>query len=201
MGLEAAQSKEFKRSNVSLSLRTTNLDSHALGNLNMVVDPESTVKDSTKVVSFFRWMPYFVAAGCILDVLSTFFPWSEAFGELWFLPYSLPLFFGSNAQFIEENYFFPTISIAVRLAAILGLVSLLLYVYLKNILPALVLLVSIGLSFASFILFFELGWSPYLGSYLVLLGGFLKASGLILKNLEMETTEERSHNKPEDSIE
>jgi hypothetical protein len=46
--------------------------------------------------------------------------------------------------------------------------------------------ISIVMSFAAAIFFSQLGWSLYLGVYLVLVGALLKVGGFVLKNLEVE---------------
>lgn len=82
------------------------------------------------------------------------------------------------------------ISVAVRIAAVLGLAALLLYGYHKSILPTLVLLISIGLSIGCLAVFSQFGFSLSSGAYAVLLGGLLKIGGLIMRNLYAEITEE-----------
>jgi len=129
---------------------------------------------------------YLVGVGCFLDVLSTFFPWSEIVGRHWFLPFSIPLPLGWNVYFLEGSVFFLAISVATRLAAVLGLAGLFLYIYRKRVLSRLLFFISIGLSFVSFVVFSLFGLPLYLGVWIVLVGGFLKLVGLILKNLEVE---------------
>ena len=151
----------------------------------------SVVKNSktvtSKVFRFFRWAPYLVAIGCFLDVFSTFFPWSQAGGQHWFLPFSVPMPLGWRVQYIGESFAILVINLAVRLGAILGLAGLVLFMYYKNrIFPSVILLISTGLSFASVIVFFQLHWSFYIGAYMVLASGFLKLASLILENLEVQ---------------
>jgi hypothetical protein len=141
-------------------------------------------------------MPYLVAVGCVLDVLATFFPWSEeVFSQYWFLPFSYPLPLGWGAQIIEGSLLVLIISVATRVAPLLGLTGLFLYTYRKSILSTLSLLVSTCLSFACFVVFYLLGWSPYLGAYMILLAGFLKLVGLILRNLEVELSVEDNNQR------
>jgi len=127
------------------------------------------------------------AAGCILDVLSTFFPWSMVAGQHWFLPFSVPMPLGWRVQFVGESFAVLVINLSIRLGAILGLAGLVLFMYYKNrIFSSVILLVSTGLSFASVIVFFQLHWSFYIGAYMVLASGFLKLASLILENLEVQ---------------
>ena len=132
-------------------------------------------------------MPYFVAIGCVLDLLSTFLPWSEEFGLMWFLPFSIPLPVGWQAHYIE-NPFVTAVGIMIRLAAVLGLVALLAGEYLKSRIPELLVTVSVILSFVSVGIFFQLGWSLYLGAFSAAIAGALKLVGLVLENLQLEVT-------------
>jgi hypothetical protein len=133
-----------------------------------------------------------VALGCIFDVLSTFFPWTVSYGKHLFLPFSIPLPFGWDAQFLEDTSFALAINVAIRLAAIVGLGGLVLHVFRRGILPMLPLFVSIGLSFASIAIFLQLDWSFYLGVHMVLAGGALKIAGLILENFELQVASKGS---------
>jgi hypothetical protein len=151
---------------------------------------EPVESGSGKVLALARWLPYLVSAGCVLDVLSTFFPWGHDFGQDLFLPFSIPFPSGSSVRFIDGVPLILFVSVGTRLAAVVGFVALLLYGYFENILPTLVLLVSIGLSFGSFVVFSQLGWSLGLGAYIVLFAGFLKLFGLILKNVHLEIAAE-----------
>lgn len=149
-------------------------------------DSQSSQKLPAKIFKFSGRALYLFAAGCILDVLSTFFPWSVA-GEHWFLPYSVPIPLGWRVRFIGESFAVLVISLSIRLAAILGLAGLILLMYHKNrIFSSVILLISTGLSFASVIVFFQLHWSFYIGAYMVLASGFLKLVSLILENLEVQ---------------
>jgi len=87
-------------------------------------------------------------------------------------------------QFISESFAVLVVNLATRLGAVLGLAGLILLMYYKNrVFSSVILLVSTGLSFASVIVFFQLGWSFYIGVYMVLAGGFLKLFSLILESL------------------
>ncbi len=132
-------------------------------------------------------MPYFVAIGCVLDLLSTFLPWSADFGLMWFLPFSIPLPAGWQAHYIE-SLFVVAVSIMIRLAATLGLVALLLNEYLKSKIPKLLVAVSVVLSFVSVGIFFQIGWSLYFGAFSAVFAGVLKLLGLALENLQLELT-------------
>ncbi len=156
---------------------------------------EPSEKKPTKVLMLSRWTPYCVAIGCFLDILSTFLPWGTNFGQELFLPFSIPLPLGWNAPNVAEAPFVLFVSVAIRLAAILGFAALLLYEYLKSILPTLVLLVSVGLSFTCFIISSQFGWSLSSGAYTALFGGLLKLLGLILRNLHLEIAEEENNEK------
>jgi hypothetical protein len=151
------------------------------------VADEASGKKSSRVLKFPGALLYLVAAGCFMDLFSTFLPWSEHFGSLTFLPYSTPLPLGWNAYFIE-SLSTAIISVIVRLAAVTGLVGLLLHEYRKGVLPKIVIFASTGLSFASVVLFVQLDWSLYWGVYSVLLAGGLKVVGLILENFQFEIT-------------
>lgn len=130
---------------------------------------------------------YFFALGCFLDVFSTFFPWSNAIGLDWFLPLSVPFPFNWQVQFIPGSIEIFSINLSVRLAAVLGIAGLFFLVYLKRQFFSNVLFViSIVMSFTSVILFLQLGWSLYLGVYLILVGALLKVGGFVSKNLEIE---------------
>ncbi len=110
------------------------------------------------------------------------FPWAVAYGEHWFLPFSVPLPIGWRVLFLEDSFSMLVVNVGVRLAAVLGVLALLLYAYLKNVLPTLILLVSIILSFVSFLVFSDsVGWAFSYGVYMVVVGGLLKLLGLILK--------------------
>jgi len=141
----------------------------------------------TKVFKFSGRAIYLFAAGCILDVLSTFFPWSETAGGHWFLPFSVPMPLGWRVQFITETLAVLVVSLATRLGAILGLAGLLLLTYYKNrTFSTIILLMSTGLSFASAAIFFQIGWPFYIGAYMTLAGAFSKLLSLILENLEVQ---------------
>ena len=75
---------------------------------------------------------------------------------------------------------------AIRVAAIVGLGGLVLYVYHKGVSFSLVLIVSMVLSFSSVAIFAQTYGSFLLGPYLVSAAGILKLAGLILKNLRLE---------------
>lgn len=127
--------------------------------------------------------------GCFLDLLSTFLPWGTQFNLQLFLPFSTPLPLGWSGRFLYGDPSVLTISVAVRLAAILGLAALLLYGRYGSVLPTIVMLVSVGLSTGCFAVFSQLGFSLSSGAYVVLLGGLLKIGGLVLRNLYAEITE------------
>jgi hypothetical protein len=149
------------------------------------VEGKSDEKVPRKVLSLSRYMPYFVVVGCFLDIFSTFLPWSEDFGLQWFLPFSVALPVGWNVSFIESSYVL-AVSVAVRLAAAVGLVGLLFHEYSRRLLAASALLVSIGLSFGSVIVFSQVGWALYWGAYCVIFGGLLKVAGLISGRMQIE---------------
>jgi len=159
----------------------------AMNTLKATKNPQSSKKLPAKIFEFSGRALYLFAAGCILDVLSTFFPWSVS-GQYWlFLPFSVPMPLGWRVQFIGESFAVLVISLSIRLAAILGLAGLILLMYHKNrIFSSVILLISTGLSFASVIVFFQLHWSFYIGAYMVLASGFLKLVSLILENLEVQ---------------
>jgi len=130
---------------------------------------------------------YFFAVGCFLDVFSTFFPWSNASGLDWFLPLSVPFPLNWQLQHIPDSIAILSVNLSVRLAAVLGIAGLFFLVYLKRELFSNVMFViSIVMSFTASILFLQLGWSLYLGVYLILVGALLKVGGFVLKNLEVE---------------
>lgn len=148
-------------------------------------------KQPAKIFRFSGRALYLFVAGCILDVLSTFFPWSEAAGQHWFLPFSVPLPLGWRVQYISESFAVLAINLATRLGAILGLAGLILLMYHKDrFSSSVILLISTGLSFASAVVFFQLRWPFYIGAYMVLAGGFLKLLSLILENLEVQIVAE-----------
>jgi len=159
----------------------------AMNTLKAINDSQSSRKLPAKIFEFSGRALYLFVAGCILDVLSTFFPWSRTAGQHWFLPYSVPMPLGWHVQFISESFAVLVVNLATRLGAVLGLAGLILLMYYKNrVFSSVILLVSTGLSFASVIVFFQLGWSFYIGVYMVLAGGFLKLVSLILENLEVQ---------------
>jgi hypothetical protein len=130
---------------------------------------------------------YFFALGCFLDVFSTFFPWSNAAGLDWFLPLSVPFPLNWQLQHIPDSIEILSVNLSVRFASVLGIAGLFFLVYLKRRLFSNVMFViSIVMSFAAAIFFSQLGWSLYLGVYLVLVGALLKVGGFVLKNLEVE---------------
>ncbi|MFW6117500.1 MAG: hypothetical protein ACOC6G_02835 [Thermoproteota archaeon] len=119
--------------------------------------------------------------------MSTFFPWSITGGQHWFLPFSISLLPVWRVAFLPETLPLLTINVAVRSAAISGLVALYLYHYSdKRVSATGILLISTGLSFTSFIIFIQLSWSLYLGAYLVLAAGLLKLISFVLNNIELE---------------
>jgi len=155
--------------------------------LKAIKDSRSPQKLPAKIFEFSGRALYLFAVGCILDVLSTFFPWSKVAGQHWFLPFSVPMPLGWRVQFIGESFSVLVISLSIRLAAILGLAGLILLMYRKNrVFSSVILLISTGLSFASVIVFFQLHWSFYIGAYMVLVSDFLKLVSLILENLEVQ---------------
>ena len=159
--------------------------------LKAIKNSKSSEKQPAKIFGFSGRALYLFVAGCILDVLSTFFPWSEAAGQHWFLPFSVPLPLGWRVQFISESFAVLVINLATRLGAILGLAGLILLMYYKNrVFSTVTLLISTGLSFASLVVFFQLRWLFYIGAYMVLAGGFLKLLSLILENLEVQIVAE-----------
>lgn len=150
-------------------------------------DSQSSQKLPAKIFEFSGRALCLFVAGCILDVLSTFFPWSRVAGQHWFLPFSVPMPLGWRVQFIGESFAVLVISLSIRLAAVLGLAGLILLMYHRNrVFSSVILLISTGLSFASVIVFFQLHWSFYIGAYMVLASGFLKLVSLILENLEVQ---------------
>ena len=108
-----------------------------------------SVRSSGKVLSFSRLTPYLVAFGCVLDLLSTFFPWTAIFRQQRYLPYSIILPLGERVQFLYADFLVLVVVVVVRAAAIVGFGGLVLYVYHKGVLFSLVLIVSMVLSFSS----------------------------------------------------
>lgn len=158
-----------------------------MNTLKAINDSQSSQKLPAKIFEFSGRALYLFAIGCVLDVLSTFFPWSRTAGQHWFLPYSVPMPLGWHVQYIGESSAVLVINLAIRLGAFLGLAGLLLLTYSTNrVFSNAPLLVSTGLSFASVAIFFQLRWSFYLGAYMVLTSGFLKLVSLILENLEVQ---------------
>jgi len=154
---------------------------------------ESRGRSSTRVLKPPGQILYMFAAGCILDVASTFFPWSRTAGSDWFLPFSVPLPLGWNVMFIPEDTAVSFICISVRLAAILGVASLLFLARFKG--PAffqIFLAISTGLSLTSFLIFSQLNWPLYIGAYIVLVGGIMKLLTIIFQNLEIHVVLEES---------
>ncbi|MFP3984595.1 MAG: hypothetical protein ACLFU9_01335 [Candidatus Bathyarchaeia archaeon] len=157
---------------------------------------------SGKAFKFAGWMPYLVAVGCFLDVLSTFFPWSEVGGGHWFLPYSVPLPLGWQVQYVGEGVAVLFINLAVRLGGIVGVVGVAMLTYWKiRVFSNVVVLVSSGLSFASAAVFSQLGLPFFIGVYMVLAGGSLKLIGLALDYLEVEIIVENEETEGEDGDE
>lgn len=139
--------------------------------------------------SFSGYALYLVALGCVLDVLSTFFPWSEIGGQHWFLPFSFSLPLGWDAQFMPESLPLLGVSMATRVAAFLGLVGIVLFGRVKkSVFPYAVLIASVAFSFFSLWSFSRLDWPLYFGVYLALSGGLLKVVGIVLENLEVQVS-------------
>jgi hypothetical protein len=130
--------------------------------------------------------PYLVSVGSLLDVLSTFFPWSRTSGAYWFLPYSIPLPVYRSIEFINEGSAEIFICIAVRLAAVTGVIVILFHIYHQNLRLNFTLLLSTVLSMAASVVFSQLGWSLYIGFYMILSSGLLKVFALIFKNVQVE---------------
>jgi len=148
---------------------------------------EDSNEQEVRVFKLGERVLYFFALGCFLDVFSTFFPWSNASGYDWFLPLSVPFPIGWQVQHIPHSIEVLSINLAIRLAAILGVIGLFFLVYLKKqIFSNMLFIISIFLSFTSVVIFLQLNWSLYLGVYVVLVGAFLKAGSFVLKNLEIE---------------
>ncbi|MFW6111193.1 MAG: hypothetical protein ACOC6H_04070 [Thermoproteota archaeon] len=137
------------------------------------------------------WTSILVVAGCVLDVLSTFFPWSMTAGQHWFIPYSFPLLPVWKTSFISNSLILIIINVVIRTAAILGLLALFFYSRGKNVHGGVTLLLSAGCSLSCFMLFSRLTWPWYLGVYMVLIAGLLKLPPLLLENLELEITVEK----------
>jgi hypothetical protein len=154
---------------------------------------EPSEKTDHKVVAFSGWAPYLVVLGSVLDVLSTFFPWSElVFGLPAFLPFSVPLPLGWSVFFLESNFYTVAVNVMVRLASILGFAGLLVRRRVGNASSNWVQCVSIGLSFAAIGVFSRLEMDFSYGVYIVLVAGILKLVGVIGQNVEMELVSEGS---------
>jgi hypothetical protein len=169
--------------------------SHFGTNPSSIKDNESHEPTSVKAstFSFSNYGLYLVALGCVLDVFSTFFPWSEIDGQHWFLPFSFPLPLGWQVHFMPERAPLLVVSVATRVAGFLGIAGIILLGRLKRgVFPWAVFISSAAMSFVSFGIFSQLDWSLYLGVYLVLFGGFLKVVGLVLENLEVQLVVEEN---------
>jgi hypothetical protein len=143
-------------------------------------------KGKTLDLSFLT--PYFVSVGSLLDVFSTFFPWSRASGADWFLPYSIPLPIYRSIEFINEGFAEIFICVAVRFAAVTGVIVILFHFYHQNLRLNFTLLLSTALSLAACVVFSQLSWSLYIGFYMILSSGLLKVFALIFKNVQVELT-------------
>ncbi len=156
------------------------------------VEDSPDERQRIKLIKFSESVLYLFGVGCVLDVLSTFFPWSIAAGYHWFLPFSVPIPLGYQIDYITDSPAVLAVNLTVRLGAILGLVGLLLLALFKNrIVSTPFLITSTGLSFASVAVFSQTGWPFYIGVYMVLASGFLKLFTLILVNLEVEIVVEK----------
>ena len=148
---------------------------------------KSSEKTGYRVFALSSWALYLVVLGSVLDVLSTFFPWSELiFGRTAFLPFSIPLPLGWSVFFLESNFYTVAVNVVVRLASVLGFVGLLVRGRVRNASSTWVLSVSVGLSFAALVVFSQIELSLNYGFYLVLVGGILKLAGVIGQNVEIE---------------
>jgi len=167
------------------------LRSRILESLRATESSETSGKAGYKVFAFSGWALYLVVLGSILDVLSTFFPWSELiFGRTAFLPFSVPLPLGWSVSFLENNFYTLAINVMVRLASILGFAGLLIRRRVGNASSNWVESVSIGLSFASLAVFSQLDVPFNYGAYLVLVAGVLKLVGVVGQNVEIEVVSE-----------
>jgi hypothetical protein len=152
-------------------------------------DLESVETASIKsaAFSFSSYALYLVAIGCFLDVFSTFFPWSEVGAWHFFLPFSIPLPLTWNVQYLKVSFPILVISVATRVAAILGAAGLFLLGHLKNrVISGAILIVSVILSFVSVGFFSQIGLSFSYGVYLASGGGILKLMGIVLENLKVQ---------------
>lgn len=154
---------------------------------------KSSEKTDYKVFALSSWALYLVVLGSVLDVLSTFFPWSELiFGRTAFLPFSVPLPLGWSVFFLESNFYTVAVNVMVRLASILGFAGLLVRGRVGNASSNWVQCVSVGLSFAAIGVFSRLEMDFSYGVYIVLVAGILKLVGVIGQNVEMELVSEGS---------
>jgi len=161
--------------------------------LTVTESSKSSEKTDYKVFALSSWALYLVVLGSVLDVLSTFFPWSElVFGLPAFLPFSVPLPLGWSMFFLESNFYTVAVNVMVRLASILGFAGLLVRRRVGNASSNWVQCVSIGLSFAAIGVFSRLAMDFSYGVYIVLVAGILKLVGVIGQNVEMELVSEGS---------
>lgn len=92
--------------------------------------------------------------------------------------------------FLGNDVYTVAINVMVRLACVLGFIGLLIRGKIGNASSNWVQCVSFGLSFASLAVFFQLGFSPDYGAYLILVAGVLKLVGVVGQNVEIEMVSE-----------
>jgi len=142
-----------------------------------------------RTISFAGRAIYLYSIGCIMDIFSTFLPWSRVASRDMFLPFSFPFPAMWNAYFFPENLKFFTISIIIRVAAVSGLVGMFLlaqYGEKRKRLSYVILTSSLGLTVASAVLFLSMQLPLYVGSYMVILGATIKIISLLLENVEIQ---------------
>ena len=148
-----------------------------------------THENKFRTISFAGRAIYLYSIGCIMDIFSTFLPWSRVASRDMFLPFSFPFPAMWNAYFFPENLKFFTISIIIRVAAVSGLVGMFLlaqYGEKRKRLSYVILTSSLGLTVASAVLFLSMQLPLYVGSYMVILGATIKIISLLLENVEIQ---------------
>lgn len=133
------------------------------------------------------WIRVFLVLGALFDVVSTFLPWSVAVDAYLYLPWSPLLAGGWVVRALPFTVDFLRVSVVVRVAAVVGWAGVVLYEYVGiRVIWGGAVFVSGVLSFLAVGLFALTGLCFYLGAYLVLVGGVLKVTGIVVGEAVMK---------------
>lgn len=133
--------------------------------------------------------------GGSLSLASVFLPWGSVATSITYLPFSLTPLLDQASLLLPANLTFILLNLAVYASAILAWASIALHIFTcKKNTSYVVALVSCVFGFASAAIYWQTGWTPSWGLYVILAGSILTLLSIAAANVHIKIEME-----PEDS--